>query len=136
MKGIRVFEIDENGVKEIDGEGNSAEVGAEIHQTIDRMMAEIATDKIMDSVAALLRNYTIQNQDKMMKYLMTFDISEKDTVHKNIFMAVVNFMMAYTKRVVDQCKSFDEADHAMRNCREDALEFIDQHIDRRFAEIY
>jgi hypothetical protein len=136
MKGMRIFEIDEDGIKEIDGEDNPAEVGAETHQAIDRMMTEIATDKIMDAVAGLLRKYTTQNEDKMMKYLMTFDVSAIDKIHKNIFMTVVQFMMAYTKRITDQCESFDEADHAMRNCREDALEFIDQHIDKRFAEVH
>lgn len=143
--GIRVFEIDENGIREVDLDGDPAKVGTAIHETLDRIMGSedghnalirFAADKVMKTVTELLMEYTLKNEDKMLKYIMTFDQSEADTVHTTIFKTVAMFVMEYTKKVAGSVSSFEEADALMVNARKDAMEFMDQMIDKRFAEVY
>ena len=142
--GVRVFENDENGIREVDLDGSPVEVGTAIHETLDRIMGEgghnalvrFAADRVMKTVTELLMEYTLKNEDKMMKYIMTFDQSEADTVHTTIFKTMAMFVMEYTKKIAGSVSSFEEADALMVNARKDAMEFMDQMIDKRFAEVY
>lgn len=143
MKGMRIFEIDEEGIKEISPDDDS-KLGQAIHQSLDgmlhRSMVDYATKRVMEITGNILMEYTCKNEDKMLKYLMSFDLggddATADKIHSNLFRTVTRFILEYTKTLVDKCDSFEEADRLMVNAQADALEFIDQHIDKRFAEVY
>jgi hypothetical protein len=138
MKGMRIFKVDEDGIKEIGAE-DDAEIGSELHETLEKVlqtsMVDYATDRMLKIASSMLMEYTCKNEDKMFSYLMSFDLGSTSEaaskIHSNLFKTVIRFILEYTKTLVNKCDSSEEADRLMVDAKADTLEFIDQHIDKQ-----
>ena len=139
MKGMRIFEISPDGISEIDENGRATRVNLK-DTPIDDLMTDFATDAVIGIARRAVMQYTCENEDKMMKYVMSFDTSQKDAIAKDFMMTAVMFVLEYTKQINNSIPDGEmptegTVDQLMKNANTDLQEFLDQHVDKRFAEV-
>ena len=140
MKGMRIFEISPDGISEIDENGKATRVNLD-DTPVNDLMTELATDAVINIARRAVMMYTMKNEDKMMKYVMSFDLSQKDIIARDFLLTAVTFVLEYTKRINNsipngEMPTREDVNRLMVNSNADLQEFLDQHVDKRFAEVY
>lgn len=140
MDGIKIYELGPDGICEVGMDGSRTQVSMK-DTPIHDLMTQFATDAVINIARRAIMEYTCKNEDKMMKYVMSFDLAQKDNIARDFMFTAVKFVLAYTEQINDSIQgdempTREQIDQLMGNANIDLQEFLGQHIDKRMAEVY